>query len=1124
MKKLLTYLLLTLTLAITFSFGASAEETTGLYKLVATPDVVVGSAVIPGAYIEGAQKVTNNTYVAFAPIGKDYRADVDNCVYVKCSEFSEYILGDFADYLGYAFSLTLEDGTLKNAKQCNAITFINYGDHSEISATYITYDYIEDSYRADFFLTFGENSYNLVSRKTADHKNPTGTSGLILYYDFGEDRAVPVYKQVLDVDGNIVDEYGSILLYSMNGAYYKQNSNGQYIKANQEEIDGALARFDEMSSFGIIEQGDIFFGSSVLGTEDLNAVIAIANNKFCEITALDYDNDGIFDAAIYRPYYVGYVGQVKDYDNNTENGNEFILSGVPTADGSRYLLAGSVRPNVNDYVFKGAVLKPASWLWYLYSYNRFTHTIDVKEVAKSVKGKVQWAIKGEEAYEDSDLYLDSQTQIGDTVYKIGGWNYYNLLGYYGTRSFNSAQIKQPHIDFIGRDVNGDGGIDRNDVSLLYNNGWNDILDFGVTDACSDFMGYAIAGHLIHGLPLLRTYDFVAFDIESSNLAVRDDQIIVDKALVDKTGNFKEIAIDSIDGVEFTDIEFEAFCNYIDVLYGGDANISKYAYYFDDTKREAYMSTDGFKACLRAKIIDYLNAEGIVDSDGNAVVPTDFYALDSKNDDGSYNLSRTKRPTLTNAGIYTGYTFEGGKGRIGNSTVQTSENTVFTFVAADGIFVYKGMPKDGYGINTYSSTRYNTRSSSYVVLYDPERSISEMTVGDCSYTTERINADNTVYEYSLENVWEFEEYKYANRSPVNGIALDKTNADIKVGESIILNVIFDPENATYKDIVWTTSDESIATVKDGTVTGVKVGTVVITATALDGNKSATCTIKVSDVEMTGLTLDKTEVTVTVGEKIDIKANILPENASGMQLIWFTANNKVVELVSHLSGHEFIAVAAGTAVIGVKTIDDAFVAKCNVTVKEPDKANIYTESKKIAVLGSQFEYKVYLSGTYDGFTFKLPNLSGLEIINVEAASTDVNVDMIDGKWTVSIIGGWSKIDSEKTEVVTVTVEVSKNAELGERVLSLEDVMVTTEQGDVLSNVESSYAAVTVTDQVPGDVNGDGKFDYSDVAKLYALFRKKTTVSENIDTDINGDGQFNYSDVSKLYAIFRKKATFN
>lgn len=56
---------------------------------------------------------------------------------------------------------------------------------------------------------------------------------------------------------------------------------------------------------------------------------------------------------------------------------------------------------------------------------------------------------------------------------------------------------------------------------------------------------------------------------------------------------------------------------------------------------------------------------------------------------------------------------------------------------------------------------------------------------------------------------------------------------------------------------------------------------------------------------------------------------------------------------------------------------------------------------------------------------------------------------------------------------------------------------------------------------DVNGDGAFDYFDVAKLYACFCGKTTIANESIKDINGDGTFDYFDVSKLYAVYRGDA---
>lgn len=77
--------------------------------------------------------------------------------------------------------------------------------------------------------------------------------------------------------------------------------------------------------------------------------------------------------------------------------------------------------------------------------------------------------------------------------------------------------------------------------------------------------------------------------------------------------------------------------------------------------------------------------------------------------------------------------------------------------------------------------------------------------------------------------------------VTGISLDQTSAQITVDKSIILTATVLPTNATDKTVTWTTSNSSIASVNNGTITGKSTGTATITATA--GDKSATCSITV-----------------------------------------------------------------------------------------------------------------------------------------------------------------------------------------------------------------------------------------------------------------------------------------
>ncbi len=80
--------------------------------------------------------------------------------------------------------------------------------------------------------------------------------------------------------------------------------------------------------------------------------------------------------------------------------------------------------------------------------------------------------------------------------------------------------------------------------------------------------------------------------------------------------------------------------------------------------------------------------------------------------------------------------------------------------------------------------------------------------------------------------------------VSAIAVNPTTATIKVGESTTLSTTITPADATDKTITWSTSDEKVATVDAGKVTGVAEGTATVTATTKDGGKAATCAVTVS----------------------------------------------------------------------------------------------------------------------------------------------------------------------------------------------------------------------------------------------------------------------------------------
>ena len=81
-------------------------------------------------------------------------------------------------------------------------------------------------------------------------------------------------------------------------------------------------------------------------------------------------------------------------------------------------------------------------------------------------------------------------------------------------------------------------------------------------------------------------------------------------------------------------------------------------------------------------------------------------------------------------------------------------------------------------------------------------------------------------------------------PATGVTLNKTNASMEVGNSLKLTATIAPANATYKNIIWTSSDEDVAKVSNGTVTAVGPGNATITAISGDGNARAKCSISVT----------------------------------------------------------------------------------------------------------------------------------------------------------------------------------------------------------------------------------------------------------------------------------------
>ena len=81
-------------------------------------------------------------------------------------------------------------------------------------------------------------------------------------------------------------------------------------------------------------------------------------------------------------------------------------------------------------------------------------------------------------------------------------------------------------------------------------------------------------------------------------------------------------------------------------------------------------------------------------------------------------------------------------------------------------------------------------------------------------------------------------------PVSEVTLNKNSISLTVGGTETLTATVSPSDATNKDVGWSSSNSSVATVTNGTVTAVSAGSAIITVTTADGGKTAQCNVTVT----------------------------------------------------------------------------------------------------------------------------------------------------------------------------------------------------------------------------------------------------------------------------------------
>lgn len=157
-----------------------------------------------------------------------------------------------------------------------------------------------------------------------------------------------------------------------------------------------------------------------------------------------------------------------------------------------------------------------------------------------------------------------------------------------------------------------------------------------------------------------------------------------------------------------------------------------------------------------------------------------------------------------------------------------------------------------------------------------------------------------------------------------MSLNTATIEMVEGETFSLVATVLPKDAEYDGVTWASSNASVASVNSGTVTAVKEGTATITASA--GGKSATCNVKVSAkiVAVTSITLDKTSLSMQVGDTENLTATVNPDDATDKTIIWTSSD----ESVAKVDNGKVTAIKSGTATVTAKC--GGKTAECVVTV--------------------------------------------------------------------------------------------------------------------------------------------------------------------------------------------------
>ncbi|OAB46855.1 cohesin domain-containing protein [Paenibacillus antarcticus] len=286
--------------------------------------------------------------------------------------------------------------------------------------------------------------------------------------------------------------------------------------------------------------------------------------------------------------------------------------------------------------------------------------------------------------------------------------------------------------------------------------------------------------------------------------------------------------------------------------------------------------------------------------------------------------------------------------------------------------------------------------------------------------------------------------------------------------------------------------------------------------------------VSEVSVSGVTLDKESISLAIGESTELVGTVLPANATNKKVTWVSSDTSVatVEIVNGKAN--VTAIAAGSANITVTTEVGSFTAVSMVTVVAPTSEVLSTTltAPSTVKYGEEFTVK-----------FGFENVA--ETVYAQDITIQYNANLMEFVSADSLVNGVAIMETKNSpgslrlilasqgelhgisgdaEVASLTFK----AKQGDQPTSGAITVVKASIGDgngvetdaATSSVEIAFESVPV--ELSPDINGDGKVSIGDLAVVAANYGKTNTDSDWNQvkrSDVNGDGKIDINDLALI-----------